>query len=367
MTIRKKSPDFGLLLVTFILLAIGLVMVYSSTAVSAINTFGSSFYYLKRQVLFAMVGLIGMYICMRLNYWKWKKLIKLLFLINFLFLLVILIPGVGHTVGGATRWINLGFMRFQPSDLTKFVMVLFTANFLSLRDERVKSFSSGILPLLIVIGVTFALIMQQPDFGTGMTIIGFIGIMLFIAGASLKHLVPLAAIGLAGIPLIAKLAPYRAQRMTVFWDPWVDPLGSGYQIIQSLYAIVGGGLTGVGLGASKQKLDYLPEGQTDFIFSILIEEFGFLGGAFVIALFCFFTWRGFKIAASAPDRFSYLLAMGLTVMISFQAFINIGVATAMLPTTGLTLPLISFGGTSLLITLASIGVILNISRFSTDY
>ncbi|WP_350344653.1 putative lipid II flippase FtsW [Proteinivorax tanatarense] len=364
--IKRKTPDFGMLLVTFILLGIGLVMVYSSTAVLSLNNFGTSFYYLKRQVLFVILGLICMYICMCLNYWKWKQLLKILFLLNFAFLLLVLIPGVGHEVGGATRWINLGFMRFQPSDLTKFVTVLFTANYLSSRDERVKNFFGGTLPLMIVLGITFALIMQQPDFGTGMTIVGFVGIMLFIAGAPFKQLVPLGVVGVSGLLVIAQLAPYRLQRMTVFWDPWVDPLGSGYQIIQSLYAVVGGGLTGVGLGASKQKMDYLPEGQTDFIFSILTEELGFLGGTFVIVLFCLFTWRGFKIAAAAPDRFSYLLAVGLTVMISFQAFINIGVAIAMLPTTGLTLPLISFGGTSLLITLSSIGVILNISRFSTE-
>ncbi|WP_350344845.1 putative lipid II flippase FtsW [Proteinivorax tanatarense] len=361
---RKQSPDILLLIVTMALLGFGLVMVYSASAIMAMARYGDSFYFLKRQTIYALLGLGAMYICINLNYWKWKKFIKLFFVLNFVFLVAVIIPGVGVTINDATRWINLGFMRFQPSDFTKFALILFTANYLAAQKERILDFFYGIVPLLVILGISFGLIMLQPDLGTAISLAGTIGIMLFAAGAKYRHLLYIAVPGTALMTWFATSEEYRLRRLTTFRDPWSDVSGAGWQIIQSLYGIAGGGLVGVGLGASRQKSGYLPEAQTDFIYAIIVEELGFIGGALVIILFGILVWRGLRTAIKAPDSFGCYLAMGMTVMIALQVIINIGVVTSSMPTTGITLPLISFGGTSLIVTLASIGIVLNVSRYS---
>ncbi|WP_353892204.1 putative lipid II flippase FtsW [Proteinivorax hydrogeniformans] len=361
---RKQSPDTLLLIVTMVLLGFGLVMVYSASAIMAAARYGDSFYFLKRQTVYALLGLGAMYFCINLNYWQWKKFIKLFFILNFVFLIAVIIPGVGVTINDATRWINLGFMRFQPSDFTKFALILFTANYLALKKERILDFFFGLTPLLVVLGLSFGLIMLQPDLGTAISLAGTIGIMLFAAGAKYKHLIGLAIPAAALMTWFATSKEYRMRRLVTFRDPWADVSGAGWQIIQSLYGIAGGGLMGVGLGASRQKSGYLPEAQTDFIYTIIVEELGFIGGALIIILFAILVWRGLRIAIKAPDNFGCYLAMGTTAMIGLQVIINIGVVTSSMPTTGITLPLISFGGTSLMVTLASIGILLNISRYS---
>lgn len=361
---RRKGPDSLLLLAIFLLLAIGLVMVFSSSSVMSLYRFNISYYYLRRQFIFALAGLAGMYFCMNFNYWNWRRLVQPVFWGNLLLLALVLVPGIGVERTEAQRWINLGFMHFQPSELTKFAMVLFCANYLSFKMNKLGDFKRGLLPVLSVPLVCFALIMLQPDLGTALAIVGTVVVILFGAGAKLLHLF---LIGLSAIPplivLIVK-SPYRLARMLAFLDPWADPSKSGWQLIQSLLAIGSGSLAGVGLGASRQKHLYLPEPWNDFIFAILCEELGFIGGAALIILFVILIWRGYRIAINAPDAFGQFLALGITAMIAVQVSINLGVVTGVLPVTGINLPLVSYGGTSLVITLGALGILLNISRYS---
>lgn len=359
---RKQSPDSALIIVTFILLGLGLIMVFSSSYHQGMNRHNDSLYFLKRQGIFAVVGLVAMYICSNFNFWQWKRFIMLFFILNFALLGMVLIPGVGVDIQGAQRWINLGFMRFQPSDFTKFALIVFAANYLT-KKERLVNFMFGVLPLLGVVGLSLGFIMLQPDLGTVIAIAGTMGVMLFAAGAKMIYLIGLASLSIPGVWVLIKAAPYRMQRLITFLDPWQDPTGSGWQVIQSLYGVAGGGLLGVGLGNSRQTMGFLPEPQNDFIFAVICEELGFLGASFVLFLFAILVWRGFDIAMKINDTFGSFLAMGLTSMIAVQVIINVGVVTSSMPTTGITLPLISYGGTSLVIILASIGIILNISRY----
>mgnify|MGYP000854507268 FL=1 len=364
----RQRPDALLLLATFLLLGIGLVMVYSSSSVWSLYRFEISYYYLRRQAIFAALGLVAMFLCSRFNYWNWRRFVQPVFWINFLLLILVLIPGIGFARSEAQRWIDLGFVKFQPTDVTKFAMVLFTANYLVVKKEYMHTFKRGLLPVLLVAGITFGLIMLQPDLGTTLTILMTIFILLFGGGARILHL---CGIAMTGVPIIAALIlfvphfRYQLARLTSFLNPWADPSGSGWQIIQSLLAIGSGSLGGVGLGASRQKFLYLPEPWSDFIYAIICEELGFIGGAAVIILFLILIWRGFRIAISAQDLFGKYLAMGLTALIAVQVCINLGVVLGTLPVTGITLPLVSYGGTSLLMTLSFIGILLNISRYSS--
>lgn len=360
----RQPPDTLLLLATFLLLGIGLVMVYSSSSVVSLYRHNISYYFLRRQAIFAGLGLVVMYICMRFNYWNWRRFVKPAFWLNFLLLIIVLIPGIGVERSDAQRWIDLGFTNFQPSDFTKFALVLFAANYLVVNKDKMQSFKRGLLPILIVTGLSFGLIMLQPDLGTGLTIFMTVFIVLFSGGARVGHLLGLASAAIPAVVALIFIAPYRLARLLSFLNPWADPGGSGWQIIQSLLAIGSGSLAGVGLGASRQKFLYLPEPWTDFIYAIICEELGFIGGAAVIILFLILIWRGFRIAMSAPDLFGQYLALGLTAMVAVQVCINLGVVLGTLPVTGIALPLISYGGTSLVLTLGCIGVLLNISRYS---
>lgn len=359
---RKQSPDSALIIVTFILLGIGLVMVFSSSYHQGMNRYNDGLYFLKRQMIYAAIGLFAMYVTSNFNFWQWKRFIMLFFALNFILLIAVLIPGIGVVRNEARRWINLGFMQFQPSDFTKFALIVFAANYLS-KKERLTKFFLGIFPLLAVVGASGGLIMLQPDLGTTIAIVGTIGVMLFAAGAKMSYLIGLASLSVPAVWFLITSASYRLKRFTTFMNPWSDPTGSGWQVIQSLYGVAGGGLLGVGLGQSRQTTGFLPEPQNDFIFAIICEELGFLGASFILILFAILVWRGFDIAMKLDDTFGSFLAMGLTSMIALQVIINVGVVTSSMPTTGITLPLISFGGTSLIITLASIGIILNTSRY----
>lgn len=362
---RRQPPDTLLLLATFLLLGIGLVMVYSSSSVHSLYRYNISYHFLRRQAIFAGLGLVTMYVCMRFNYWNWRRFVKPAFFINFLLLILVLIPGIGVERSEARRWISLGFTNFQPSDFTKFALILFVANYLVVNKDKIHDFRRGLLPVLFFTVLSFGLIMLQPDLGTGLTIFFTIYIVLFSGGAKLGHLLGLASVGIPAVIGLIIFAPYRMARMMSFLDPWADPGGKGWQIIQSLLAIGSGSLAGVGLGASRQKFSYLPEPWTDFIYAIICEELGFIGGAAVIILFLILIWRGLRIALAAPDLFGKYLAFGLTAVVAVQVCINLGVVLGTLPVTGIALPLISYGGTSLLLTLASIGILLNISRYST--
>jgi len=364
MSKARSAPDVYILIATLGLLGMGVVMVYSASAVLAFREFGDSFYYLKRQLIFAGLGLVAMYFTMNVDYWVWKKYAKLGMIVCFALLVIVLVPGIGDVRGGARSWLGIGSFGIQPSEFMKLAMIIFLAKLLSEHQERLAKFATGLMPPLCIVGLAFGLIMLQPDLGSGAVLVGASLIVIYAAGARVGHLAGLALAGAAGFVGLVLAAPYRMQRITGYLDPWSDPLGSGYQIIQSLYAIGPGGLVGLGLGASRQKHSYLPEPQTDFIFSIVAEELGFLGGALMIALFLLLVWRGMRTAITAPDAFGSLLAVGIVGIVGVQVFINIGVVIGLLPVTGITLPLISAGGSSLTLLLTALGVLLNVSRYS---
>jgi cell division protein FtsW len=361
--VRPKSPDFIIFFAVIALLAIGVVMVYSSSAVSAYVNFQDSYYFLKRQIIWVTLGLLAMILTMNIDYHAWRKLAKPVMLVTIVLLILVLIPGMGRVVNGARRWLGFGSLYMQPSEIAKLSMVLFCASSLALRQDRITSFVKGVLPQLLVLLVVFGLILKEPDLGTALAIGGTVFVLLFTAGAKISHLVSLGVAGVSGIIAAIIVEPYRMKRLLAFSDPWADPLDTGYHIIQSLYAIGSGGLFGVGLGRSREKFLYLPEPHTDFIFAILGEELGFIGTITVIILFFLFAWRGLKVAISAPDIFGSLMAAGITTMIIIQALMNIAVVTASMPVTGIPLPFLSFGGSALIFTLSGVGILLNISRY----
>lgn len=360
----QNKPDYVLLAVVFALLIIGITMVYSASMVSAEYNFADTFYYVKRQLLFAGVGVIGMFFIMMVPYGTWKKYAKIILLGCFILLLLVLIPGIGMVRGGAQSWIGIGAFSIQPSEFMKLGLIIFLATYLATNQKYITSFKKGFLPSLILIFSAFGLIMLQPDLGTGVVLVLTCMIMVFAAGARLSHFFGLAALGLIGFVFLILSAPYRISRITAFLNPWENPLGEGFQIIQSLYAIGPGGLMGVGLGDSLQKYFYLPEPQTDFIFAILAEELGFIGGIAVIGLFLLLLWRGIKVSLESPDQFGRFLALGIVAMLAIQAMINISVVIGLIPVTGITLPFLSYGGSSLTLTLCSVGVLLNISKYT---
>ncbi|MFS0727608.1 stage V sporulation protein E [Paenibacillus sp. 1P07SE] len=364
MTKARSAPDLWMIAAIVLILSIGLVMVYSASAVLSFNEFGDAFYYVKRQLLFAVLGLGAMFVTMNTDYNVWKKFSKPGLILCFGLLVLVLIPGIGVVRGGARSWLGISSFGIQPSEFMKLAMVIFLAKFLSDRQHKITSFTKGLLPPLGMLGGAFGLIMLQPDLGTGTVMMGASMLMIFAAGARLSHLGSLALAGLLGLVGLILAAPYRLERITSFLDPWSDPLDSGYQIIQSLYAIGPGGLVGLGLGMSRQKYNYLPEPQTDFIFSIIAEELGFIGGTAIILLFLIVVWRGIRTAITAPDAFGSLLATGITGIVGVQVLINIGVVIGMMPVTGITLPLVSYGGSSLTLLLTALGILLNISRYS---
>ncbi len=364
MPLKKSTPDFILIIVTMTLLAIGLIMVYSASAVWAEYKFNDSFFFAKRQLLFAGLGFAAMFLMMNIDYWSWRKWAKPILIICFILLLVVLVPGIGMERNGSRSWIGVGAFSVQPSEFIKLALIAFLAKFLSEKQRYITTVKKGLAPSLSLVFLAFGLIMLQPDLGTGTVMVGTCIVMLFIAGARILHFSILGLIGLAGFVGLILSAPYRMARITSFLDPWQDPLNSGFQIIQSLYAIGPGGLFGLGLGESRQKFFYLPEPQTDFIFAILSEELGFIGGSLVILLFALLLWRGIKIALGAPDLYGSFLAVGIISMIAIQVMINIGVVTGLMPVTGITLPFLSYGGSSLTIMLMAVGVLLNISRYA---
>lgn len=337
-------------------------MVYSASAVWAEYKFHDSFFFAKRQLLFAGVGIFAMFFIMNIDYWTWRDWSKALLIICFVLLVLVLIPGIGMVRNGSRSWIGVGAFSIQPSEFMKLAMIAFLAKYLSENQKNIISFKRGLLPALALVFAAFGMIMLQPDLGTGTVMVGTCIAMIFVAGARISHFIGLGVLGLAGFAALILSAPYRIKRITSFLNPWEDPLGSGFQIIQSLYAIGPGGLFGLGLGQSRQKFFYLPEPQTDFIFAILAEELGFIGGSLVLLLFSLLLWRGVRIALGAPDLYGSFLAIGIICMVAIQVMINIGVVTGLMPVTGITLPFLSYGGSSLTLMLMAIGVLLNISK-----
>ena len=335
-------------------------MVFSSSA--AYTEQNDSFYFLKRQVLWCLLGTGLLLITKNLDYHKLHQYTYPIMIITFLLLVVVMFPEFSKKVGGARRWLVFGKFSFQPSELSKFTLVLFIAKSLVKRADKLRSFAYGYLPNLIVLGFFFIPILFQPDFGTAIVILAVTVTMLFIAGLRKKFLFLSILAIIPFIALAISFAEYRTRRIIAFLNPWEDPSGVGFQAVQSFYAFGRGGFWGVGLGESSQKLYRLPEAHTDFIFSVIGEELGFVGTTAIVLLFLIFIWRGFLTAYQAKDPFGTHLATGLTLLIGLQAFINLGVASGLLPTKGLTLPFISMGGSSMLVTMLSVGVILNISE-----
>lgn len=347
---------------TIVLSIIGVIMVYSSSYIWAEYKYNNPYKYLINQSVFLIVGIIIMYIVSKIDYKIYKKRAKLIIGICFLLLVLVLIPGIGTIRNGSRSWFGIGGFGIQPSEIAKIGLVIFSATYLEKNNKYKKNTKEFILPIMIFIVAFFGLILLQPDFGTGMVIVCSLIGLIFITGTKLGIFIKLGILGLIGVIVLILIAPYRLERITSYLNPWSDPLGSGFQIIQSLYAIGPGGLLGFGLGNSRQKHFYLPEPQTDFIFSILAEEFGFIGCLFVIGLFLIIFISSIKIALETNDLFGKYLAFGLSFMLILQTCLNLMVVTGLIPVTGVTLPFLSYGGSSLLVSMASIGIILNVSR-----
>ncbi|ENH98329.1 stage V sporulation protein E [Gracilibacillus halophilus YIM-C55.5] len=360
---KISNPDRVLVVTIIMILLFGTVMVYSASSIWASYKFDDPFYFAKRQVLFAGVGVIAMFFIAKVPYYQWLRYRAWIFLGCLLLLVAVLIPGIGMVRGGARSWIGVSAFSIQPAEFMKLGMIIFLSGYLVNHQEKITSFKKGFLPPLSLIVTMFLLIMLQPDLGTGMVFLLTCFLLLFVAGAKIAHFLFLAGIGVIGFLFLIISAPYRINRITAFLDPWEDPLGNGFQIIQSLYAIGPGGLFGVGFGNSLQKYFYLPEPHNDFIFAIIAEELGFIGGLAVISLFVTFIWRGVLTAIYAPDLYARLLAIGIVGMIATQVIINISVVIGLIPVTGITLPFLSYGGSSLTLTLCSVGILINISQY----
>ena len=359
--------DKVLLFIMLVMLAFGALMIYSSTAVVTpllAKKKITEFYYFKRHFLTMILGTFALLIAYRLKPSFLKTISVPLLVFSFILLLLVFFPYIGVSAGGARRWIRLWPTTFQPSELVKLAMVIFLAKYMSAADYSTEHFRSFVKPVLVM-AVFQAVFLKQPDFGATMSLGLLTFGMLFISGMRLRYL---ASVSVLAIPIIYKLVmePYRLRRITSFIDPWKDPQGSGFQLIQSFISIGSGGLTGLGLGESKQKLSFLPASHTDFIFCLVGEELGLIGAALVIALFLLLFLRGIKVANRSKDSFNYYLAYGLTMMISIQALINFAVVTGMVPTKGLPLPFMSYGGSALLVNMAVIGLLLRISK-GDDY
>ena len=357
----KTEFDPVVFYTTMTLVFIGIVMVFSASYIQAAFKHHDAFYFLKRNVIYAILGFIGMMITSRIEYTFWKKNATKIGIIAIVLLVLVLTP-LGIEANGAKRWLGVGGATIQPAEIAKFACILITAKLIEKRYENIKSLMKGVLPLLLVPGIFFALIILQPNMSTAGTIILVIFVMLFVAGMSMRFVATMIGIGAGLFAVLVLSAPYRLKRVLSFLDPFQDPLGSGYQVIQSLYAIGSGGLFGLGLGKSKQKYFYIPEPQNDFIFAIIGEELGLIGCIVVMMLFVILVYRCIRIALKCSDLFSSMVVTGIGAQIGIQAALNIAVATSSMPATGVALPFISMGGTSLTILMGAVGIVLNISK-----
>lgn len=353
----KYRPDYILLFIVVALLSIGLLMVFSASPTMAMK-FGDSFYYLKRHLLALFVGCLALYAGFKMDLDNLKTWAPYIIAVSVFLLMAVFIPGFGIGRGGASRWIYLGFFSFQPAELAKVALIIFLAKQLS-----TKSLSTAILPALGVIFLTVLLVVREPDLGTSIIIAMISFALFYLAGTPVKHFIALILTSLFGLIVLSVTSPYRMKRLFAFINPWGDPRGKGFHIIQSLIAVGSGGLFGLGLGGSKQKFFYLPQNYTDFIFAIFCEEMGLIGASGIILLYFLFLGRGMRIVRNAPDNFTFLLAGGIVSWIGIQAILNMSVVLGLLPTTGIPLPLISYGGTSLVAALFSIGLLLNVSQY----
>ena len=361
---RKLQSDKWLFMATFALICVSVVMVYSASALVAFERFQQPYLFVTKQAMWAGLGVALLSIVMRVDYRTYRNetLIWAMLAVVAVLLVAVLFS---RPINNTRRWFGIGGFGIQPSELAKLAVVFFTAMILERRMHRVNEVSYSLLPIAIIVGVACGLIMAQPDFGTALSLVAIAGVMIFAAGLSYRYLIGTALVMAPILYVILMSADYRRRRLFAFLDPWADPLGDCFQIIQSLIAVGTGGLFGRGLMDGVQKLFYLPEPHTDFIYAVISEEFGLLGATVILVCFCIIAWRGFRAATLAPDGFGAFLALGLTVMIVAQAFVNMSVVLGLLPTKGIPLPLVSAGGSSLLINLLGIGVLLNISQHAS--
>jgi cell division protein FtsW len=363
---EKKPFDFWLFITVLILLSLGLVMVFSASApTSQKENKGDAYFIFSKQLKFALAGIVAMFLAANYDYRKYgKKTVMALMGASIILLIAVRIPGIGHEVNGSWRWINLGPIPFQPSEMAKLALILYLSFTLSKRKKPLDSFFNDLMPYLFVIGLISLLLLVETHLSATIIMISLSMIILFVAGAKIRHFLILVLPVLAVITAVISFTDYMTPRINSYLNPWSNPRGEGWQTIQSLYAIGSGGLFGRGLGQSMQKFLYIPEPQNDYIFSILAEELGYIGVIAVLLLFMIFIWRGIKIAVHAPDTFSSLVATGITSLIAVQSLFNIAVVTNSVPPTGVSLPFFSSGGTSLLFFLVEVGILLNISRYS---
>lgn len=357
-----RNIRISLFMTTMVLVCVGIVMIYSASCIYAWERYHDGFFFLKRHISFVAIGIVLAFLVMTVDYRKFRTFAKPLLLVSLLLLALVLIPGIGREVSGARRWFRFKFISFQPSELANIAVIIYMADFITRKKEMLKSFVWGFMPAMMVLGAVVLLILMQPDLGTTLALGVVVFIMLFIAGVRPQHLLYVILAGLPALYFLIFHVPYRRMRIMAFLNPWADPRGSGFQIIQSQIALGSGGITGIGLGHSKQKLFFLPAAHTDFILSIIGEELGLIGTVGVVSLFVLFILLGLKIVKNAPDQFGYLLGLGLVSMITLKAMVNIGVSCGVLPTKGLPLPFISYGGSSFIFDLVSVGILMNIAR-----
>jgi cell division protein FtsW len=358
--VRSKRIDPLIVAITLALSLGGLVMVFSASGVMAENKFTNSTYYLQRQIIWMLLGFGVLLVGSLIDYGQWKRWVPMIVAGCVAGLLLVL--AVGPQINGARRWLALGFFSIQPTEMAKLAVVLYLAAFLSNPNRRVTDWQRGFLPPVAMVGMICGLILVEPDLGSTVVIsLVFVG-MMYLSGARVRHLAYLGLPMVAGLLSLIWMSPERWERMTTFMNPFEDREGAGYQLVQSILALENGGLFGVGLGQGKQKLLYLPEGHTDFVLALVGEELGLIGTSGLLALFAILVFKGFRVAALAPDLFGRYLALGITMLLGIQALINAGVVSGMLPTKGLTLPLVSYGGSSMLVTMLAIGILLSIAR-----
>lgn len=358
----KRKIDIPLLIAFILLVLIGLMMVYSASNIVALYKYNDGLYFFKRQLIFAIIGIFIVILFIKIDINKINRYTTIIFIFSLISLILVLIPGIGVVRGGARSWIGFGSFSFQPSEFMKISIILLLAKYLSKYDKDLNKFTSFMM-ILLIIGLIFGLIMLQPDLGTGMVLVGASILLLFSCGAPLKYFILLLVLGVVGIIVLIASAPYRIERILAFLDPWSDPLGSGFQTIQSLYAISPSGIFGLGFNKSMQKHFFLPEPQNDFIFAIVCEEFGLIGAIILLSLFFFLIYRIITISTKVNNQYYKYLCLGIGFNYFVQIFINIGVVIGLLPVTGITLPIISYGGSSLLLSMIMIALVLNISKY----
>jgi len=352
--------DVKLLFPVLFLVGIGIVMVYSASSALALKKFGSDYYFLKKQVLFSLSGILALVVCRHIPLKLIRSLTYPILILAIVFLVAVKITGFGYSVNGSTRWLRFGSLNFQPSEFARFALVIYLAYSMSKKKDDLKDFYIGFLPHFFILCIFTTLIFFQPDFGSALILWGITWIMLYVGGVRILHLLSPLIFLLPAVYFLTITSAYRLKRIISFWDPWEYSMNEGYQIIHSLMAFGTGGIWGTGIGKGYQKLFYLPEPHTDFIFSVIGEELGLWGVLFIIGLYFLILWKGINIAKNAKDYFGSFMAVGITSAIAIQVCINMGVAVGLLPTKGLTLPFLSYGGTSLLFSMASIGILMNI-------